>query len=112
MNIEITARNFTPSPNLKSFIEEKLLTLLKYNSHITSSKVVLLKEGRAKKVELILTSNKGNYITKCYTSIFEKTVINAVEKIKVQIKKFRKKYNYSKTNPKNKKPRYWRGLML
>ena len=91
MNIEITARNFTPSPNLKSFIEEKILTLLKYDSHITSSKVVLLKEGRAKKVELILTSNKGNYITKCYTSIFEKTVINAVEKIKVQIKKIPKK---------------------
>ena len=53
--------------------------------------MVLLKEGRAKKVELILTSNKGNYITKCYTSIFEKTVINAVEKIKVQIKKIPKK---------------------
>jgi hypothetical protein len=47
--------------------------------------VVLLKEGRAEKVELIITSNKGNYITKCYTSVFEKTVINAIEKIKVQI---------------------------
>ena len=54
-------------------------------------KWVLLKEGRAKKVELILTPNKGNYITKCYTSIFEKTVINAIEKIKVQIKKIPKK---------------------
>ncbi len=87
MNIEITARNFTASPNLKSFIKEKLLTLLKYDSHIKSSKVVLHQEGRAKKVELILTSKRGNYITKCYTSIFEKTVINAIEKIKVQIKK-------------------------
>jgi len=91
MNIDIIARNFTPSPNLKSFIEEKLLTLLKYDSHITSSKVVLLKEGRAKKVEFILSSKRGNYITKCYTSIFEKTVINAIEKIKVQIKKNPKK---------------------
>ena len=85
MNIEITARNFKPSPHLKSFIEVRLRTLLKYDSHITSFKVVLLKEGRAEKVELIITSNKGNYITKCYTSVFEKTVINAIEKIKVQI---------------------------
>jgi len=85
MKIEITARNFKPSPHLKSFIEVRLRTLLKYDSHITSFKVVLLKEGRAEKVELIITSNKGNYITKCYTSVFEKTVINAIEKIKVQI---------------------------
>jgi ribosomal subunit interface protein len=85
MKIEITARNFKPSPYLKSFIEVRLRTLLKYDSHITSFKVVLLKEGRAEKVELIITSNKGNYITKCYTSVFEKTVINAIEKIKVQI---------------------------
>jgi ribosomal subunit interface protein len=85
MKIEITARNFKPSPHLKSFIEVRLRTLLKYDSHIKSFKVVLLKEGRAEKVELIITSNKGNYITKCYTSVFEKTVINAIEKIKVQI---------------------------
>ena len=43
--------------------------------------MVLLKEGRARKVEFILTSNRGNYITKCYTSIFEKTVIKAIDNI-------------------------------
>ena len=84
MKIEITARNFKPSPHLKSFIEVRLRTLLKYDSHITSFKVVLLKEGRAEKVELIITSNKGNYITKCYTSVFEKTIINAIEKHNVR----------------------------
>ena len=87
MNIDITARNFAPSPYLKTFIHDKLSGLLKYDPNIISSKVVLLKEGRAEKVELILKSKRTNYITKCYSSVFEKTFINAIKKIKVQIKK-------------------------
>ena len=90
MNIDITARNFTPSPDLKSFITSKLYALSKYDSNITSSKVVLSKEGRAEKVEILLRSNKNSYITKCYSSIFEKTVMHAINKIKVQIKKHHK----------------------
>ena len=34
MNIEITARNFTPSSDLKSFINDKLLYLLRFDSNI------------------------------------------------------------------------------
>ena len=90
MNIDITARNFAPSPYLKVFIHDKLNRLLKYDSNITSSRVVLLKEGRAEKVELILKSKSTNYITKCYSSVFEKTFINAIDKIKIQIKKHNK----------------------
>ncbi len=90
MNIDITARNFAPSPYLKTFIQDKLSGLLKYDPNIISSKVVLLKEGRAEKVELILKSKRTNYITKCYSSVFEKTFINAIKKIKVQIKKHSK----------------------
>ena len=91
MNIDITARNFKPSPNLRSFITSKLSSLSKYDSNITSSKVVLSKEGRAEKVEILLRSNKNSYITKCYSSIFEKTIMHAINKIKVQIKKHNKK---------------------
>ena len=90
MNIDITARNFAPSPYLKTFINDKLNGLLKYDSNITSSRVILLKEGRAEKVELILKSKNAKYITKCYSSVFEKTFINAIGKIKAQIKKHSK----------------------
>ena len=102
MNIDITARNFTPSPKLKTLIHEKLIGLLKYDSNIMSSKVVLLKEGRAEKIELILKSNRASYITKCYSSIFEKTFMNAVDNIKVQIKK----QNISKSQLNNKNKLY------
>lgn len=100
MNIDITARNFTPSPKLKTLIHEKLNGLLKYDSNIMSSKVVLLKEGRAEKIELILKSNRASYITKCYSSVFEKTLMNAVDKIKIQIKK--QNVSKSQLNTKNK----------
>mgnify|MGYP001031676989 FL=1 len=87
MNIEITSRNFTPSLELKYFIKEKLMKLLTYDSNINFIKVVLLKESRAEKVELILTSKKKKYITKCYSSVFEKTIIKAINNIKIQIRK-------------------------
>tara|TARA_B100000614_G_scaffold50226_1_gene43282 strand:+ start:730 stop:1026 length:297 start_codon:yes stop_codon:yes gene_type:complete len=87
MNIEITARNFTPSSDLKSFINDKLLYLLRFDSNINFAKVVLLKESRAEKVELIISSKHNQYITKCYSSVFEKTVVNAIDNIKVQIRK-------------------------
>jgi len=87
MNIEITGRHFTPSLELKFFIKDKLVKLLKYDSQINSIKVVLLKESRAEKVELIINSKKKNYITKCYSSAFEKTIIKAINNIKIQIRK-------------------------
>ena len=75
MNIEFTGRHYTPSLELKFFIKDKLVKLLKYDSQINSIKVVLLKESRAEKVELIINSKKKNYITKCYSSAFEKTIL-------------------------------------
>tara|TARA_B100000579_G_scaffold164399_1_gene133472 strand:- start:74 stop:346 length:273 start_codon:yes stop_codon:yes gene_type:complete len=87
MNIDITARHFTPSNELKEFINEKLHKLLKYDSNIEFVKVVLLKESRAEKVELIVTSKKKKYITRTYSSVFEKTVVKAIENIKNQIRK-------------------------
>ena len=87
MNIEITARNFSPSLELKYFIKEKLMKLLTYDSNINFIRVVLLKESRAEKVELILTSKKKKYITKCYSSVFEKIIIKAINNIKIQIRK-------------------------
>tara|TARA_Y100001970_G_C13528526_1_gene506508 strand:- start:259 stop:528 length:270 start_codon:yes stop_codon:yes gene_type:complete len=89
MNIEITARNFTPSDELKSLINEKILYLKRFDSNIDFVRVVLLKESRAEKVELIISSKKNKYVTKCYSSVFEKTVAHAINNIKIQIRKKR-----------------------
>jgi ribosomal subunit interface protein len=89
MNVDITGRGFTPSEKLKNFITEKLSSLEKYDPNISNSRVVLIKEGRAEKVELIVSAKKNNYISKCYSSVFEKTIVNAVSKVKSQIEKTR-----------------------
>ena len=96
MNIEITARNFSASPELKNFINDKLLYLLRFDSNIDFARVVLLKESRAEKVELIISSKNKKYVTKCYSSVFEKTIVNAINNIKVQIRK--KTFNRNKSN--------------
>ena len=87
MNIEITTRGFTINQNLNNFIHEKLQKLTKFDKHISNIKVVLLKESRAEKLELIVESNKKTYISKCYSSVFEKTIIKGIENIITQIKK-------------------------
>jgi len=87
MNIEITGRNFAPSLELKYFIKDKLMKLSTYDSNINFIRVVLLKESRAEKVELIVNSKNKKYITKCYSSVFEKTIIKAINNIKIQIRK-------------------------
>ena len=73
MNINLTSRGFTPSSELIELIHSKLEKLNTFDKDISSIEVVLLKESRAEKVELIIQSRKNTYITKCYSSAFEKT---------------------------------------
>ena len=87
MNINITTRGFTGNQELNDFIHEKLQKLTKFDKNISNIKVVLLKESRAEKVELIVESKKKIYISKCYSSVFEKTIVKAINNIVTQIKK-------------------------
>ena len=92
MNIDITARNFTISDDLKSFANEKLLKLLKYDSSIDKVNVIFLKETRAEKVELLVHSKNNQFVSKCYSSVFEKTLVKAIAGIISQINKNKTKY--------------------
>ena len=87
MNIDITSRNVNPSKELINFIKEKLQKLQKYDSNIMHSKVTLLKESRAEKIKMIITSKNNQYITECHSSAFGKTILSAIENIKTQIRK-------------------------
>ena len=87
MNIDITARGFTTNDKLNSFIKEKLHKLTTFDKNISSVKVVLLKESRAEKIGLFIKSKRNNYITKCYSSSFEKTLSKAIHIIITQISK-------------------------
>jgi len=92
MNIDITSRGFSPSSDLVELINSKLLKLDTFDKNISNIKVVLLKESRAEKVELIVQSKKNTYISKCYSSVFEKTIVKAIDNIKSQIQKGKSTY--------------------
>ena len=92
MNIDLTSRGFTPSSELTELMHSKLEKLNTFDKDISSIKVVLLKESRAEKVELIIKSKKNTYVTKCYSSAFEKTIVMAIDNIKSQIQKNKTHY--------------------
>ena len=92
MNIDITARGFTISKDLNEFIHSKLEKISTFDNTIFAVKVVLLKESRAEKVELIVESKKKTYISKRYSSVFEKTIVKAIDNIITQIKKHKTDY--------------------
>ena len=92
MQIIITSRNINISEELNQFIQEKVSKVIKYDKEIHSIEVILLKESRAEKVEIIIHSKKKSYITKSHSSVFEKTISRALDNIKAQILKSKKKY--------------------
>ena len=87
MNIDITSRGFSISEELSDLVNKKLKKLLTFDKNISNVHVVLQKESRAEKVELIVESKNHTYVAKGYSSVFEKTLFKAIDNIITQIKK-------------------------
>ncbi len=92
MEISITGRNITVSDELKEFIKDKISKITRFDNEIHSIDVILSKESRAEKVEIIAHSKSNSYITKSHSSVFEKTIFRALDNLKTQILKSKKKY--------------------
>ena len=87
MNIEITARHFTASDNLKELINEKIMKIEKFNSGIMNCHVILTKENSGENVEINVQIKGHNISAHESGDVFEKSLRSAVEKILIQIKK-------------------------
>ena len=87
MQVDITARHFTPSKKLKNMVHEKIKKIEKFNSKLMNISIVLTKEVNYEGVEII-AKGKG-YIAVAHEKKenFEKAFISAIEKITIQIKK-------------------------
>ena len=87
MKVDITARHFSPSDQLKEMIYEKLKKIEKFNSGIINCRVVLTKETNCEDVEIV-AHGKGHYfVAHENLNNFEKSLISAVDKITTQVKK-------------------------
>ena len=87
MNIEITARHFTASHHLKELIHEKIKKVVKFNSSITSCHVILTKENKNEIVEIIVRAKGYDFAAHETSDIFERSLVNALDKISIQVKK-------------------------
>ena len=87
MNIEITARHFTASDQLKKLIHEKIKKIEKFNSGIMSCHVILNKENNSENVEIIARAKGYDFAAHENANVFERSLVNAIDKISIQIKK-------------------------
>ena len=87
MNIEITARHFTASHQLKDLIHEKIKKIAKFNRDILNCHVILTKENNSENVEIIARTKGYDFAAHENADIFERSLKNAIDKISIQIKK-------------------------
>ena len=91
MNIEITSRHFKASEKLKGLVYEKITKIKKFNIGIINCHVILTKEGGSENVEIVARAKGHNFIGSETGNHFEDSLINAVNKIFIQIKKQHRK---------------------
>ena len=87
MQVDITARHFTPSVQLKEMVYEKLKKIKKFNTDIISCRVVLTKAANFEDVEIIAHGKGHHFIAHENSDNFEKSLIIAIDKITIQVKK-------------------------
>ena len=92
MNVEITSRHFKASDHLKALVHEKIDKIEKFNNEIMSCHVILTKENNRENVEIVAHAKGHDFVASVNENIFERSLINAVDKISIQIKKHHKKY--------------------
>ena len=91
MNINITARHFTASEQLKELVYEKLKKVEKFNSSIMSCHVILTKENNSENVEIVAHAKGYDFVAHENADVFERSLVNAINKISIQIRKQHKK---------------------
>ena len=87
MNIDITSRHFSASKLLKELVHKKIKKIEKYNSDIMYCNVILIKEHKSENVEIVAHAKGNNFTAHEQADLFEKSLVNAIEKISIQIKK-------------------------
>ena len=93
MQVNITARHFTLSDQLKEFIHIKIKKIEKFNFDIINCNIVLTKEANMENVEIICHSKGHDFVAHNSSNNFEKSFIFSMDKIISQIKKIHDKFS-------------------
>ena len=87
MKVEITARHFSPSDHLKELVHEKIKKIEKYNNGIMDCRVILTKEHNEENVEIMAHAKGHDFVAQENADVFERALVNAINKITIQVKK-------------------------
>jgi len=91
MNIEITARHFDLTPELKAYIEKEVNGLTRYFENIISSEVILDVEKYRQTAEIKVKVYRDNITGKANTDDMYQSIEQAIGKVKKQLKKYKGK---------------------
>ncbi len=91
MNIEITARHFDLTSELKEHIEREVTGLTRYFEHIISSEVILDVEKYRQSAEIRLKVYKDIIASTASSDDMYQSIEKAISKTKVQLKKYKGK---------------------
>lgn len=91
MNIEITARHFDLTPELKEHIEKEIAGLTKYFENIISSEVVLDVEKYRQSAEIRAKVYKEVITGRAASGDMYASIEMAVDRVKKQLKKYKGK---------------------
>jgi len=91
MNIEITARHFDLTPELKDHIEREVTGLQKYFENIISSEVILDVEKYRQSAEIKAKVYKDVITGKADSDDMYASIEKAIDKVKGQLKKYKGK---------------------
>ncbi len=91
MNIEITARHFDLTPELREYIEKEINGLTRYFENIIASEVILDVEKYRQTVEIKAKVYREVITGKADTDDMYQSIEQAVGKVKKQLKKYKGK---------------------
>lgn len=89
MNIEITARHFDLTPELKEYIEDEVSGLTRYFENIISSEVILDVEKYRQTAEVKIKVYNAALTGTGATDDMYASIEQAMDKVKAQLKKYK-----------------------
>lgn len=96
MKTRITGKHLEISPEIKTFIEDTLSKLEKYEDHILDSTVIIEHNDKRYKVEVEVHVKKHVFTASDESYDLTTSIDNAVNKVKKQLKKFEEKLHEHK----------------
>jgi len=91
MNIEITARHFDLTPELKEHVEKEVAGLTRYFENIISYEVILDVEKYRQSAEIKVRVYKDIMTAKADSDDMYVSIEKAIDKVKAQLKKYKGK---------------------